>query len=96
MTYIQKRLAKRNYNLGDVILIDHELSKRVDGMVVNEVKSNSGISGNGMVKRSRGTGAKKSPPLDKILEEIGIKTGAKLKCKKMSPIDTSMLLTKSE
>lgn len=55
MTYIQKRLAKRNYNLGDVILIDHELSKRVDGMVVNKVKSNSGISGNGMVKRSRGT-----------------------------------------
>ena len=95
MTYIQKRLAKRNCNLGDVILIDHELSKRVDGLVFNEVRSNSGISGNGIVKR-RGTGAKKSPPLDKILEEIGIKTGAKLKCKKMSPIDTSMLLTKSE
>ena len=91
MTYIQKRLAKRNCNLGDVILIDHELSKRVDGLVFNEVRSNSGISGNG-----RGTGAKKSPPLDKILEEIGIKTGAKLKCKKISPIDNSMLLTKSE
>lgn len=94
MTYIQKRLAKRNYNLGNALLIDHELSKRVDGMVVSEAGSNEGFSGNGTVKRSRGTGAKKSPPLDKILEEIGVKTGVKLKCKKMSPIDTSMLLTK--
>jgi hypothetical protein len=96
MTYIQKRLAKRCANLGDVVLIDHDLSNGVDSMIISEVRPSSVISGNGMVKRKRGVGAKKSPPLDKILAQIGIKTGAKLKCKKMSPIDTSMLLTISE
>lgn len=90
MTYIQKRKANRCYGQS-LNLVEHAMKKL-------EVEPAADTAGTGVIeikerpKRNYKKGASNAFALNKVLEEIGINTGLKVKQKKLSPIDTTVLL----
>ncbi len=88
MVYIQKRRANRIMG-SDLSLVEHSL-KKLEVQPVAEAITGSGVVHNIEKKKV------KHASLQKVLTEIGINTGIKVKSKKLTPIDTTVLLRSTE
>lgn len=88
MVYIQKRRANRIQGM-DLSLVEHSL-KKLEVEPAAETMTGSGVEHKIKAKKV------KHASLEKVLTEIGINTGTKVKAKKLTPIDTTVLLRSTE